>query len=82
MSDSQFETLLAEQAHVVRGVLYGQNQSFTWARGNILLLPQIMYPASDPKNIHYSQTKGLVDELAFARGLLSEASAFMRISLE
>ena len=79
MSASQFEVLLAERPHVLSGVKYGHNQSCAWAKANILLLPRYMKDASDPVNIHYEKVSGFVDEMAFARGLLSEASAFIHL---
>ncbi len=79
MSASQFEVLLAERPHVLAAVQYGQNQSCGWAKANILLLPRYMKDASDPLNIHYGKVSGFVEDMAFARGLLSEASAFIHL---
>lgn len=79
VSDSQFEVLIAKRPTHIGGAKYGQNQSFNLAKSNILLLPNYMRDASDPENIHYSQVNRWVDDFAFARGLLSEASAFIHL---
>lgn len=77
MSDSQIEVLLGGRPYITSNKKYGENQSLTWAQSQMLMLPRIIESASYPQNIHYSKVSGFVDELAFARGLISEASAFI-----